>query len=101
VFDEDGSFAKHCNLAMVELEPVLSETEQEARLSRDLWHLGESDESLLKRLIERHARHTSSAVARQMLDNWWQFRARFVKVFPHEYKRALGVLAAKGKKLAA
>jgi glutamate synthase domain-containing protein 2/glutamate synthase domain-containing protein 1/glutamate synthase domain-containing protein 3 len=101
VFDEDGSFAKHCNLAMVELEPVLSEIEQEARLSRDLWHLGESDESLLKRLIERHARHTSSAVARQMLDNWWQFRARFVKVFPHEYKRALGVLAAKGKKLAA
>jgi glutamate synthase domain-containing protein 3 len=101
VFDEDGSFAKHCNLAMVELEPVLSETEQEARLSRDLWHLGESDESLLKRLIERHARHTSSAMARQMLDNWWQFRARFVKVFPHEYKRALGVLAAKGKKLAA
>ena len=101
VFDDDGSFAGRCNLAMVELEPVLSETEQEAKLSRDLWHLGEPDEALLKRLIENHARHTGSAVARRMLDNWGQFRARFVKVFPHEYRRALGALAAKGKKLAA
>ena len=29
------------------------------------------------------------------------YRTRFVKVFPKEYRRALGELAAKGRKLAA
>jgi glutamate synthase (NADPH/NADH) large chain len=38
VFDPDADFAKRCNPAMVDLEPVLSEAEQQAKLSRDLWH---------------------------------------------------------------
>jgi glutamate synthase domain-containing protein 3 len=29
-----------------------------------------------------------------LLDDWAQARAKFVKVFPNEYKRALGELAA-------
>ena len=33
-------------------------------------------------------------VARALLDDWAQARAKFVKVFPNEYKRALGELAA-------
>jgi glutamate synthase (NADPH) large chain len=101
VHDEDGSFVRYCNPAMVDLEAVLSEAEQEAKLARDLWHGGQSDENLLKQLIENHARLTGSAAARQMLDAWPASRSRFVKVFPREYKRALGELAAKGKKLAA
>ena len=32
--------------------------------------------------------------AREILDNWDAARSRFVKVFPHEYRRALGELAA-------
>jgi len=94
VLDEDGSFPQRCNAAMVDLEPLLSETEQQAKLERGLWHRGEADELLLKRLIEAHARHTNSRRAREVLDNWWQYRARFVKVFPKEYRRALGELAA-------
>src|SRR6185503_776142 len=54
VFDEDGEFTKRCNAAMVDLEPVLTESEQQAKLSPELWHLGESDEATLKRLIENH-----------------------------------------------
>jgi glutamate synthase domain-containing protein 2/glutamate synthase domain-containing protein 1/glutamate synthase domain-containing protein 3 len=101
VLDEDGTFKSRCNLSMVTLEPVLAEAEQEAKLSRDVWHLGESDEAVLRRFIERQAKYAGSARAKQILDDWATWRAKFVKVFPNEYKRALGELAAKGKKLAA
>jgi glutamate synthase domain-containing protein 3 len=101
VLDLDGQFAKRCNPAMVALEPVLPEAEQEAKLSRDLWHHGETDEAVLRRLVENHARYTGSARARQILDNWASYRNRFVKVFPHEYRRALGELAEKQRKIAA
>jgi glutamate synthase domain-containing protein 3 len=101
VLDEDGGFQSRCNASMVALEPVLTENEQEARLARELWHHGLADEALLKRLIERHVRHTGSTRAAQILTNWTDYRAKFVKVFPNEYRRALGELAAKNKKIAA
>jgi glutamate synthase (NADPH/NADH) large chain len=101
VFDEDGSFNSRCNPSMVQMEPVLSEAEQEAKVSRDIWHMGQADETLLKGFIERHARYSNSARAREILDNWTAYRARFVKVFPTEYRRALGEMAAKRRKLAA
>jgi glutamate synthase (NADPH) large chain len=101
VLDTDGTFRSRCNPAMVVLEPVLTEAEQEAKVSRDLWHLDSADEVVLKRLIEQHARHTGSARARAILEDWAGYRTRFVKVFPNEYRRALGELAAKGKKIAA
>jgi glutamate synthase (NADPH/NADH) large chain len=40
-------------------------------------------------LIERHFKHTGSTRARQILDDWAASRAKFVKVFPTDYKRAL------------
>jgi glutamate synthase domain-containing protein 2/formylmethanofuran dehydrogenase subunit C len=101
VLDEDGAFASRCNQAMVDLEPVLTEVEQDVKLSRDLWHMGEADEAILKRMIERHARYTGSAQAKEVLENWSDYRARFVKVFPKEYRRALAELAAKHKRIAA
>ncbi len=101
VLDEDGDFAGRCNAAMVDLEPVLTEPEQQAKLARDLWHLGDSDEGALKRLIENHARYTGSRRAQAILEKWGEYRTRFVKVFPKEYRRALGELAASGKKAAA
>ncbi|MGZ8201768.1 MAG: glutamate synthase large subunit, partial [Burkholderiales bacterium] len=101
VLDEDGTFASRCNLSMVDLEPVLTELEQEARLSRDLWHLGTADEVVLRRLVESHAHCTGSAKAREITENWAQFRGRFVKVFPKEYRRALGELTASQKRIAA
>ena len=101
VLDEDGSFQSRCNPAMVALETVLPEAEQEARLARELWHMGLADEAILKGLIEKHARHTGSARARQILEKWADYRTKFVKVFPHEYRRALGELATKSRKIAA
>jgi len=98
VYDEDGQFAKRCNTAQVALEKVLTKAEQEAGVDRAVWHKGEADEDLLKALIEQHHSWTGSLRAREILDNWDAARARFVKVFPHEYKRALGEIhAAKAK----
>jgi glutamate synthase (NADPH/NADH) large chain len=101
VLDLEGEFAQHCNPAMVELEPLLSEAEQPAKLARELWHLGEADEAILRRLVERHARFTGSRRAAEVLERWGEYRPRFVKVFPKEYRRALGELAAAQRKVAA
>jgi glutamate synthase (NADPH/NADH) large chain/glutamate synthase (ferredoxin) len=60
-----------------------------------LWHRGESDEAQLKKLLADHNRWTGSKRARELLDNWDATRARFVKVFPNEYKRALGEIHAR------
>jgi glutamate synthase domain-containing protein 3 len=101
VLDIDGEFGKRCNTSMVAIEPLLAEAEQEAKLPRELWHGGVADEAIARRLIENHARHTGSARAKQVLERWSEFRPKFVKVFPHEYRRALGELAAKQRRLAA
>jgi len=101
VYDPDGEFSKRCNPAMVDLEPVLPESEQQAKLAREFWHGGEADEGILKRLVENHARYTGSKRAAEMLAIWSQARAKFVKVFPKEYRRALGELATAQSRAAA
>ncbi len=99
VYDEDGQFASRCNTAMVSMEKVLPAAEQEKTISRAVWHRDQTDEAQLKKLLEDHHRWTGSKRARELLDNWNESRAKFVKVFPNEYKRALGEINA--KKLAA
>jgi glutamate synthase (NADPH) large chain len=100
VYDPDGDFSKKCNMAMVALDTVLSSADQEAKLDRALWHStvrngeGQADEAILKGLIERHFKYTGSTRARNLLDDWANARSKFVKVFPTEYKRALGELHA-------
>ena len=94
VYNEDGLFDKRCNTAMVSMEKVLDEKTQAAEIPQALWHRGQSDEAQLKKLLEDHHRWTGSKRARALLDNWTEARSKFVKVFPNEYKRALGELAA-------
>jgi glutamate synthase domain-containing protein 3 len=94
VYDEDGQFASRCNTSMVALDKVLPAQEQEATVDRAIWHKGQADEVLLRKLIEDHHKWTGSLRARDILDRWAESRARFVKVFPHEYKRALGEIHA-------
>ncbi|MFM7049166.1 MAG: glutamate synthase-related protein, partial [Polynucleobacter sp.] len=101
VFDEDGLFEKRCNTTMATLEKVLPSSEQIASMPKSTWHApvnvkegGErqTDEQILKTLIERHFRYTGSERAKALLADWDKSRARFVKVLPTEYKRALGEL---------
>ena len=101
VLDEDGTFAKRCNLSMVDLEPV----EEEEDLMRRLHHHGGDletkgridimanmsgpDEERLMQLITNHHTYTGSTRAKEILDNWATYRTKFVKVMPVEYRRAL------------
>jgi glutamate synthase domain-containing protein 3 len=79
---------------MVSLEPVLSTAEQLVQTDPATWHRGECDEIVLKNLVERHFKYTGSEKARAILDDWDRARLAFVKVFPNEYRRALGELHA-------
>lgn len=99
VYDEDGQFAKRCNTSMVALDKVLPKDEQGGAPVG--WHREMADEALLKKLIEDHHRWTGSLRAREILDHWVTARAKFVKVFPHEYKRVLAERAAKAEASAA
>jgi len=101
VLDFNGEFVKRCNTAMVDLEPVLTESEQQGKLSHELWHKGQADEAIRKDMIERHAKLTNSRRAREILEKWAEYRTRFVKIFPKEYRRALGELSAAKRKAAA
>ncbi len=107
VLDEDGMFEKRCNMAMVDLEPVLAEEEANA----DRHHQGGDlethgrvdvmsdmtrfDAERLRQLIENHARYTNSDRAQKILADWDNYLPKFRKVMPVEYRRALEELAAK------
>ena len=67
----------------------------EAQIDRKVWHRDQTDEAQLKKLLEDHHKWTGSQRARELLDNWATARAKFVKVFPNEYKRALAEINAK------
>ena len=101
VLDEDDTFEQRCNLAMVELEPIKAEDDALEHLAHqggDLESHGRVDVShdmtrfdaiRLRQLVESHLRYTGSAVARQMLDDWEAWMAKFKKVMPVDYRRAL------------
>ena len=109
VYDPEGNFKDRCNMAMVDLEPVVSSAEQEKLGKLEEWHMAtrggerETDEAILRRLVENHFRHTGSFRAREIIGNWDAARKHFVKVMPVEYRRALGEMwrAANPSQLAA
>ncbi|WP_374667383.1 glutamate synthase-related protein [Ramlibacter sp.] len=100
VYDEDGQFASRCNTAMVSLERVGTHAEQQASVGRSKLHRDQTDEQIIRKLLEEHNRWTGSKRARELLDNWAEARQKFVKVFPNEYKRALGEMYEREVELA-
>ncbi|KFB09122.1 glutamate synthase large subunit [Nitratireductor basaltis] len=101
VLDEEGDFSERCNMAMVELEPVPEEDDILEKLHHhggDIAHKGRvdvsgdmtrHDEERLAKLIANHLHYTGSTRAKQILDNWADYRPKFRKVMPVEYRRAL------------
>ncbi len=81
VLDEKGDFAeKRCNLAAVDLEPVV-----------------DGDIQLLQYWITLHFEATGSPRAKWILENWAEMCPKFLKIFPHEYKRVLGIARNKAE----
>jgi glutamate synthase domain-containing protein 2/glutamate synthase domain-containing protein 1/glutamate synthase domain-containing protein 3 len=80
VLDENGEFQKtRCNRESVDLERV-----EDAK-----------DIETLRYWIARHAEDTASPRANWILEQWHFMLPKFVKVFPHEYRRVLGVVRKK------
>lgn len=75
IFDEYGNFDMRCNLQSIDLETVVE---------------GSADEAELKGLIEEFYAATNSTRAKAILDDWENSLPKFVKVFPVEYRKALG-----------
>jgi glutamate synthase domain-containing protein 3 len=76
VLDEDGTFATRCNMGLVGFDEI-----------------SEADAIELHGLIEEHHLRTGSTVAGKVLRAWAEHLPKFVKVMPHDYKRALAELA--------
>ncbi len=75
VLDEDGAFGRRCNMELVGFDPIDT-----------------GDAETLRALVEEHRERTGSAVAARLLEDWESAITRFVKVMPHDYKRALADL---------
>ena len=76
VFDDQGDFStRRCNKSSVDLEPLI--------LPEDV--------AEVRGLLERHRELTGSPRAAWILEHWDTAQQQFIKVFPHEYKRVLGV----------
>ncbi len=109
VWDPERTLKHRANLSMVELEAVVPHAEQQAQNNIDVWHSAqrggerETDEAILRRLVEDHFRYTGSFRAREILGDWEASRGKFVKVMPTDYRRALGEMwrAANPQQLAA
>jgi glutamate synthase (NADPH/NADH) large chain len=99
VLDEDGDFEQRCNMAQVDLEKIESEdVDLNADVSGDMTR---HDATRLKQIIVKHFENTGSAVAEKILADWDGYLAKFVKVMPVEYRRALREMAENDSKSAA
>jgi glutamate synthase domain-containing protein 3 len=82
VLDDDNRFRRRCNPAMVDLEQMDFEDE---------------DAVWLKQIITMHYEQTESHRAAEILADWDTQLPRFVRVFPHEYRRVLTARATKAE----
>lgn len=105
VYDVDGNFAQLVNGAMVDVLPVSAERDEEEGTGRPQqrgvdvndYGMGDMlrhDAERLRVLVERHHLYTGSKRAREILDNWGESLAKFVKVMPRDYARALRQMEA-------
>ncbi len=78
VLDLNGTFPPLVNKEMVDLE-----------------EMDEDDARLVQQLVGKHVEYTGSTRGKDILDNWDSLSAKFVKVMPRDYKRAMAELAAR------
>ena len=73
VYDPDDEFPAKANTGMVTLHDELAE----------------SDEAMLRRLVENHAEYADSSKAARLLDDWASVVGDFVKVMPDAYAEVI------------
>jgi glutamate synthase (ferredoxin) len=79
ILDEAGDFpTKRLNSEMVKVYPLIECNDQEIQDVKDN--------------ISKHLELTSSARAKDILDNWDDFLNKFLKILPEDYERVLNAL---------
>ncbi|MFC3175208.1 glutamate synthase large subunit [Novosphingobium bradum] len=105
VYDEEGNFEALCNLAQVDLLPVSPARDEDEGTGRPqqrgtgatdpgMGDMLRHDADRIRILLERHHLHTGSKRARALLDDFDAAVAKFVKVMPKDYAKALKQLEA-------
>lgn len=84
IYDPEGKFPARCNMGLVGLEEIETAAEKEEVFN----------------YIQEHVEATGSSVGQGLLENWDEASKKFVKVFPHDYKRVLEERAAAAEKAA-
>jgi glutamate synthase (NADPH/NADH) large chain len=74
VLDVKNDFDVRCNMDSIDLENI---------------DAGSEDETEILSMINEHIHHTGSLKAKAILQEWENYRDKFVKVFPIEYRLAL------------
>jgi glutamate synthase (NADPH/NADH) large chain len=82
IYDVQGNFAENCNLEMVGLEAC-----------------DEEDAAYLRTMLEKHTTYTDSRVAAFILSDFESELNRFVKVYPHDYKKVMQLQKSKQQSL--
>jgi glutamate synthase (ferredoxin) len=77
VLDEDNTLYRNLNKQLVRMENVETKTDREE----------------LRRIIERHVKHTGSAKGRDILEHFDAYVPRFKKIIPSDYKEILKLIA--------
>jgi glutamate synthase (NADPH/NADH) large chain len=72
VYNVDNSFVENCNQEMVDLDPLTLK-----------------DEEQIIALLRKHVSLTGSKLAQKLLSNWNKVSAKFIKVYPKEYKKVI------------
>lgn len=74
ILDISNDFDLRCNTSSVDLENIAKNSE---------------DEKELLSILNEHIKYTDSQKAKEIIDDWDNYRDMFVKVFPVDYKKAL------------
>ena len=82
VLDETNDFDLRCNMGTIDLENIERNSD---------------DETELLALLKEHLECTGSPKAALILTNWDDYREKFVKIFPVEYRQALSRMAKTDK----
>lgn len=72
VYDENGTFANHCNTDMVTISKLSPDGAEE-----------------VKKMITEHLRYTGSDRAKQILSDWDNTLKKFVCIMPNDFERML------------
>jgi glutamate synthase domain-containing protein 3 len=78
VLDDDGGFRARCNTEMVGFAEI-----------------AEAEANELCAILEEHRDVTGSRVAERLVQHWESTLARFVKILPHDYEKALAEQASR------